>query len=60
MTPRKEENEEEGILERMLRSLKSLGQTAERLVYRLDFYNTGAGRENDEWSLDDLYENGDY
>jgi hypothetical protein len=62
MTPRKEpQDEKEGILERMLRWLMSIGQNVERIVYRFDFYNTGAGRRNDdEWSPEDSYENGDY
>jgi hypothetical protein len=64
MTPQKEhEDGKEGILEQMLRWLMSIGQNVERMVCRLDFYNTGAGRRNDdEWSPDELYnnENGDY
>jgi hypothetical protein len=64
MTARKESpDEKEGILEQMLQSLRAIGQNVERVVYRLDFYKTGAGRrEDDEWSLDELYnnENGDY
>ena len=60
MTARKEEDEE-GILERMLRSLEVIGQNVERLVYRLDFYNSRAGpRNDDEWSRDDLYDNEEY
>jgi len=61
MTPRKEYEDKEGILERILERLSFIGQNVERLVYRLDFYSTGAGRRNDdEWSPEDLYYNGDY
>jgi hypothetical protein len=45
MTPQKEhEDGKEGILEQMLQSLRAIGQNVERVVYRLDFYSTGAGR----------------
>jgi hypothetical protein len=61
MTSRKEQDKEEGILERMLQSLKVIGQNVERLLYRYGFYNSRAGRKNhDEWSPEDLYENGEY
>jgi len=63
MTPRKEEHEEEGILEQMLERLKAIGQNVERIMYRCGFYSAGAGRRNhDEWSPDELYnnENGEY
>jgi hypothetical protein len=63
MTPRKEEHEEEGILEQMLQRLKAIGQNVERLVDRVDFYSSQAGRKNhDEWTADELYnnENGEY
>jgi hypothetical protein len=62
MTPRKEEKEE-GILERMLESLESIGQDVERIMYRSHFYNHGARQGNDdddELTFDELYENGDY
>jgi len=58
MTSRKEE-EKEGILEQMLQSLRAIGQNVERVVYRLDFYNSRSGREDDEWKPDDLYDNGE-
>jgi hypothetical protein len=47
MTPREDEEREEGILERMLERLKCIGE--ER-------------KNDDEWSLDELYnnENGEY
>jgi hypothetical protein len=59
MTPRKEEHEEEGILERMLESLESIGQDVERIMYRSHLYNAGTGQEEDEddLTLDELYEN---
>jgi hypothetical protein len=63
MTPRKEDHEEKGILEQMLRSLRDIRQNVERIVYRLDFYSTGVGQRNDdEWAPDGLYnnENGEY
>ncbi|MDP2897141.1 MAG: hypothetical protein Q8Q12_11405 [bacterium] len=60
MTPRKEEDKEEGILERMLERLGFIGQNVERLVDRLEFYNSPRGRTDDELTLDDLYENGEY
>ena len=47
----------------MLRWLALIGQNVERIVYRLDFYNSPAGRRNhDEWTADELYnnENGEY
>jgi hypothetical protein len=57
MTSRKEEDEE-GILERMLERLGLIGRNVERLVDRVDFYNTGTERKNhDEWSADELYNN---
>jgi len=60
MTPRKEE-EKEGILGKMLQSLKTIGQNVERIVDRLDLYNNRAGRRNDdEWTPEDLYEKGEY
>jgi hypothetical protein len=63
MTPRKEEEKEEGILERMLGRLKCIGRNVERIMYRYGFYNTGTEQKNhDEWSADELYnnENGEY
>jgi hypothetical protein len=62
MTPKNEQRDEkEGILEQMLRSLRSIGQNVERIVYWFDFYNTGAGRKNDdEWQPEDLCESGEY
>ena len=63
MTPQKEDHEEEGILEQMLRWLALIGRNVERLVDRVDFYNSSAGRKNDdEWSPDELYnnQNGEY
>jgi len=43
----------------MLRRLALIGRNVERLVDRVDFYNTEAGRKNhDEWSADELYNNG--
>jgi hypothetical protein len=59
MTSRKKEKEE-GILERVLESLKSIGQNVERIMYRSHFYNAGAEQEKDdedELTLDELYEN---
>ena len=48
-------------MEQMLERLKTIGENVERIVYRLDFYNSPRGREdNDEWSAEDLYENGEY
>ena len=61
MTPRKQEDKEEGILERMLESLECIGQNVERIMYRSHFYNAGTGREDDdELTFDELYENGEY
>jgi len=61
MTSRKEEDEGEGILEQMLRSLKFLGQNVERIVDRVDLYGAGRNRQyDDEWTPDDLYDNGEY
>jgi hypothetical protein len=63
MTPRKEEEKEDGILERMLERLKAIGQNVERIMYRSHFYNAGAEQGNeddDELTFDELYENGEY
>jgi hypothetical protein len=60
MTPRKQEEKEEGILERMLESLESIGQDVERIMYRSHFYNSPRGQDDDELTLDELYENGEY
>lgn len=47
----------------MLERLTFIGQNVERIVHRLDFYDSGIRRRNDdEWSADELYnnENGEY
>lgn len=44
----------------MLERLGFIGQNVERLVDRLEFYNSPRGRTDDELTLDDLYENGEY
>jgi hypothetical protein len=55
MTSRKEDKEE-GIVERMLESLESIGQYVERIMYRSHFYNSPKG-EDDKLTFDELYEN---
>ena len=61
MTSRKEKDEEEGILEQMLRSLAAIGQNVERILDRVDLYSSGKNRRyDDEWTPDDLYDNGEY
>ena len=45
----------------MLESLKSMGQNAERIMYRSHFYNHGERQGNDdddELTFEELYENG--
>ena len=44
----------------MLESLEYIGQNVERIMYRSHFYNSPRGREDDEMTFDELYEDGEY
>lgn len=47
-------------MEQMLRWLALIGQNVERVVDRVDLYSVGKSRRyDDEWSVEDVYDNGE-
>jgi len=59
---RKSEDEKEGILEEMLRSLRTIGTNVEEILDKGEccHNNKGSGRYDNEWTPEELYNNGDY
>jgi len=62
MTPRKESSDEgEGILEQMLRRLKAIGTNVEEILDKVEAYaSRPSNGYDDQWRVEDLYDNGDY
>jgi len=61
MTPRKEEEKEQGILEQMLRRLKAIGTNVEEILDKVEAYaSRPSNGYDDQWRVEDLYDNGDY
>lgn len=62
MTAQKESpNEKEGILEQMLRSLRAIGTNVEEILDKVEGYANGPSNGyDDQWRVEDLYNNGDY